>query len=90
MRRLLAKHRTEMVYAGQARESVNELRLLPRSHARQTVELAHIVVTPSTSVYLHRDVVRQRGRLAPARSCRTSACRRVARPRDGRRERADR
>jgi transglutaminase-like putative cysteine protease len=55
MRRLLAKHRTEMVYAGQARESVNELRLLPRSHARQTVELAHIVVAPATSVYRHVD-----------------------------------
>jgi len=56
MRRLLAKHRTEMVYAGRARESVNELRLLPRSHARQTVERAHIDVTPATSVYEHRDV----------------------------------
>lgn len=56
MRRLLAKHRTEMVYAGRARESVNELRLQPRSHARQTVELAHIVVTPATSVYRHVDV----------------------------------
>jgi transglutaminase-like putative cysteine protease len=56
MRKLLAKHRTEMVYAGRARESVNELRLLPRSHARQRVELAHIDVTPETSVYQHRDV----------------------------------
>lgn len=56
MLRLLAKHRTEMVYAGRARDSVNELRLLPRSQARQTVELAHIVVTPSTSIYRHADV----------------------------------
>ena len=56
MRKLLAKHKTEMVYAGRARESVNELRLLPRSHARQTVEFAHIDVTPATSVYEHRDV----------------------------------
>ena len=56
MRRLLAKHRTEMVYAGHATQSINELRLLPRSHARQTVELAHIVVTPPTTVYRHMDV----------------------------------
>ena len=56
MRRLLAKHRTEMVYAGHATQSVNELRLLPRSHARQTVELAHIVVTPPTTGYRHLDV----------------------------------
>lgn len=56
MRRLLAKHKTEMVYAGKARESVNELRLLPRSTARQTVELAHIVVTPPVPVYRHLDV----------------------------------
>ena len=45
-----------MVYAGRARESVNQLRLLPRSDARQTVEAAHIEVTPATSVYRHRDV----------------------------------
>jgi len=56
MRRLLAKHRTEMIYAGHATDSVNELRLLPRSHARQTVELAHIVVTPPATVYRHMDV----------------------------------
>lgn len=56
MRRLLAKHRTEMVYAGRATQSINELRLLPRSHARQTVELAHIVVTPPVTVYRHMDV----------------------------------
>ncbi len=56
MRRLLAKHKTEMVYAGRARESVNELRLVPISHARQTVEAAHIVVSPPTNVYMHRDV----------------------------------
>lgn len=56
MRRLLAKHRTEMVYSGKARESVNELRLLPRSTVRQTVELAHIVVTPPTPVFRHIDV----------------------------------
>jgi transglutaminase-like putative cysteine protease len=56
MRRLLAKHRTEMVYAGHASQSINELRLLPRSHARQTVELAHIVVTPPATVYRHIDV----------------------------------
>ena len=56
MRRLLAKHRTEMVYAGHARESINELRLLPRSTPRQTVELSHIVVTPPVPVYRHFDV----------------------------------
>jgi transglutaminase-like putative cysteine protease len=56
MRRLLVKHKTEMVYAGKARESVNELRLLPRSTARQTVELSHIVVTPPVPVYRHFDV----------------------------------
>lgn len=55
MRRLLAKHRTEMTYAGRARESVNELHQLPRSHARQTVELAHITVTPAANVYRHTD-----------------------------------
>ncbi len=45
-----------MRYAGTARESVNEARLVPRSSARQRVERASVRVTPGTDLAAHRDV----------------------------------
>jgi len=53
--RLRAKHRTEMRYAGEVRESVNEIRLCPRGNGRQQVELCEIVTDPPTEVHRHVD-----------------------------------
>ncbi|MFN8108301.1 MAG: transglutaminase family protein [Thermoleophilia bacterium] len=55
MLRLLAKHRTEMHYAGEARDSINEIRLCPRSNGRQRVELCHVEVEPHVGVHHHLD-----------------------------------
>jgi transglutaminase-like putative cysteine protease len=55
VRRLHARHRTELVYDGHARESVNEARLVPRSHLRQTVERSSLAVDPGTDVAAHVD-----------------------------------
>jgi transglutaminase-like putative cysteine protease len=44
-----------MRYAGTARESVNEARLVPRTTARQTVEQARLSVTPAADVSEHLD-----------------------------------
>jgi transglutaminase-like putative cysteine protease len=44
-----------MRYAGTARESVNEARLIPRSGPRQTVERAAIAVIPEAPIRAHRD-----------------------------------
>jgi transglutaminase-like putative cysteine protease len=44
-----------MRYAGTARESVNEARLVPRSCARQRVERASVRVSPAAELRAHRD-----------------------------------
>lgn len=54
--RLRVRHRTELAYAGFARESVNEARLLPVASARTEVEHAVIDVSPDAGVHVHRDV----------------------------------
>lgn len=54
--RLRVKHRTELVYAGLARESVNEGRLLPVDGARTVVSDVRLHVEPATPVHTHHDV----------------------------------
>ena len=54
--RLRVKHRTELVYAGLARESVNEGRLLPVDGPRTVVSGARLHVEPATPVHMHHDV----------------------------------
>lgn len=53
--RLRVKHRTELSYAGFARESVNEARLMPVDSARVAVESAGIHVSPDATVHMHTD-----------------------------------
>jgi len=55
VRRLLARHRTEFTYDGEARESTNEVRLCPVRHARQRVLSVSVRVTPEAEVHHHRD-----------------------------------
>ena len=55
MLKLRVKHRTEMRYAGEAHDSINEVRLSPRSNGRQQVELSAITVEPSASIHRHHD-----------------------------------
>lgn len=55
MRRLLARHRTELAYAGEARESINELRLSPVSGPRQRVSEDGVAVRPDADVAFHTD-----------------------------------
>lgn len=55
MRRLLARHRTELRYAGEARDSVNEVRLSPSSGGRQRVVEMAIRVEPATEVHRYVD-----------------------------------
>jgi transglutaminase-like putative cysteine protease len=55
IRRLHARHRTELTYGGTARESVNEARLVPRSSTRQRVEHASLRVEPESELSSHRD-----------------------------------
>lgn len=55
MPRLRIKHRTELRYSGTATESVNEVRMLPRSGPNLKVERATIVVDPAISLHTHRD-----------------------------------
>ena len=54
-RRLHARHRTELTYAGHARESVNEVRLVPTPCDRIWVEHAEIPPEPEAEVNAHRD-----------------------------------
>jgi transglutaminase-like putative cysteine protease len=54
--RLRVRHRTELAYAGQARESVNEARLLPVDGPRTAVASAELHVDPGAPVHTHRDV----------------------------------
>lgn len=56
MPRLHAKHRTEIRYAGNVGESVNEIRLLPSGNGRQVVEWASVRVEPAAELLPHRDV----------------------------------
>ncbi len=55
MSRFRASHRTEIVYAGEARESVNHVRLLPSDSPIQTVVDAEVQVWPETAVHEFRD-----------------------------------
>lgn len=55
MLKLRASHRTELVYAGRARDSINEVRLTPREDSGQTVSEPYIHVEPLTDVFLHTD-----------------------------------
>lgn len=55
--RLRARHRTELAYAGFARESVNEARLLPVDGPRTHVERAWLEVSPDAAVHVHHDVM---------------------------------
>lgn len=55
MPRLHAKHRTEIRYAGQVGESVNEIRLTPSGNGRQAVEWSHIRTEPPTELLPHED-----------------------------------
>lgn len=49
-RRLFVKHRTEFVYDGSARESVNEVRLGPVDSPRQRVEHTSLRVEPNADI----------------------------------------
>lgn len=53
--KLRVKHRTELTYAGEARESINEARLLPVDGPRTRVERMRVDVTPGARVHEHRD-----------------------------------
>ena len=55
MRRLHAKHRTEIRYAGAVGESVNEIRLVPTANGRQDVEWCHVRVQPAAELMTHTD-----------------------------------
>lgn len=54
--RLRVSHRTELEYAGLARESVNEGRLLPVDGPRTAVADVRLHVEPATPIHVHRDV----------------------------------
>lgn len=54
--RLRVRHRTELAYAGFARESVNEARLMPVDAPRTIVEQVGIEVSPDATVHVHHDV----------------------------------
>lgn len=54
--RLRVKHRTELTYAGLARESVNEGRLLPAPGPRMAMCEVALHVQPAARVHTHRDV----------------------------------
>ena len=54
--RLRVKHRTELAYAGFARESVNEARLLPVDGPRTVVDEARLDVGPDAAVHTHHDL----------------------------------
>jgi transglutaminase-like putative cysteine protease len=53
--KLRVKHRTEMRYAGDAHDSINEVRLSPPSNARQSVRVAQITVHPHAAIHRHID-----------------------------------
>lgn len=55
MPRLHAKHRTEIRYAGDAGESVNEIRLSPSDNGRQRVEWSHVRTEPAAELFGHTD-----------------------------------
>lgn len=55
MLKLHVKHRTEMRYAGEAHDSINEIRLTPKSTGRQEVSQASIRVDPDVAVHRHAD-----------------------------------
>ena len=55
MPRLHAKHRTEIRYAGQVGESVNEIRLTPSGNGRQSVEWSHVRTEPPAELMTHSD-----------------------------------
>ncbi len=55
MRKLRASHRTELVYAGNARESINEMRQTPLDGGRQAVEMIEVATTPEAELHRHRD-----------------------------------
>lgn len=55
MPRLHAKHRTEIRYAGQVGESVNEIRLTPSANGRQSVEWSHVRTEPAAELMTHAD-----------------------------------
>lgn len=55
MPRLHAKHRTEIRYAGNVGESVNEVRLTPSANGRQSVEWCHMRSEPAAEMLSHRD-----------------------------------
>ncbi len=55
MLKLHVRHRTEMRYAGDAHDSINEVRLSPPSNGRQVVERAGIFVKPYVDVHRHTD-----------------------------------
>lgn len=54
--KLRVRHRTELVYAGLARESVNEGRLLPVDGPRTAVADVRLHVEPEALVHVHHDV----------------------------------
>jgi transglutaminase-like putative cysteine protease len=54
--RLHVKHRTEITYAGQVRESINEARMLPVDGPRMRVEHMQVDVMPDAEVFTHVDV----------------------------------
>ncbi len=54
--RLHVRHRTDLAYAGYARESVNEARLLPVDGPRTRVERMRLDVSPEAPVHTHHDV----------------------------------
>lgn len=53
--KLRVKHRTELTYAGVARESVNEAWLTPVDGRRTQVDHMRVDVSPGTQVHAHRD-----------------------------------
>lgn len=55
MLKLRVKHKTEMRYAGEAHDSINEVRLSPPTNGRQQVQFATITVTPPAPVFRHVD-----------------------------------
>lgn len=55
MLKLHVRHRTEMRYAGDAHDSINEVRLAPQTSGRQVVERAGIFVKPYVDVHRHID-----------------------------------
>lgn len=53
--RLSFEHLTVFTYGSPVRSSFNELRMTPRTNARQTTLAAHVTTSPPTSQYRYRD-----------------------------------